>query len=117
MNKKKMDKATMSKAQETAKNTARPTKGKAAGTEARTAEPTAKEAKKARNRAYEDKLAHLQVEIAHLQAWVKASGARIVIIFEGRDAAGKGGVIRRLTERVSPRVAGPGRSRSPSRSR
>jgi polyphosphate kinase 2 (PPK2 family) len=104
MNKKKMDKATMSKAQETAKNTARPTKGKAAGTEARTAEPTAKEAKKARNRAYEDKLAHLQVEIAHLQAWVKASGARIVIIFEGRDAAGKGGVIRRLTERVSPRV-------------
>ena len=46
----------------------------------------------------------LQVEIAHLQAWVKASGARIVIIFEGRDAAGKGGVIKRLTERVSPRV-------------
>ena len=37
------------------------------------------------------KLADLQVEIAHLQAWVKESGARIVIIFEGRDAAGKGG--------------------------
>ena len=46
----------------------------------------------------------MQVEVAHLQAWVKASGARIVIIFEGRDAAGKGGVIKRLTERVSPRV-------------
>ena len=107
MNKKKTDKATGSKAQETAKKTAKPTKGKAAETEGKTAkpaEPTAKEAKKARNRAYEDEIARLQVEIAHLQAWVKASGARIVIIFEGRDAAGKGGVIKRLTERVSPRV-------------
>ena len=61
-------------------------------------------AKKARNRAYETELARLQVEIANLQAWVKATGARIVIIFEGRDAAGKGGMIKRLTERVSPRV-------------
>ncbi len=61
-------------------------------------------AKKARNKAYEAELARLQVEIANLQAWVKASGARIVIIFEGRDAAGKGGMIKRLTERVSPRV-------------
>jgi polyphosphate kinase 2 len=60
--------------------------------------------KKARTKAYEAELARLQVEIAHLQAWVKASGARIVIIFEGRDAAGKGGMIKRLTERVSPRV-------------
>jgi polyphosphate kinase 2 len=60
--------------------------------------------KKARNKAYEAELARLQQEIAHLQAWVKASGARIVIIFEGRDAAGKGGMIKRLTERVSPRV-------------
>lgn len=61
-------------------------------------------AKKARNKAYETELARLQVEISHLQAWVKASGARIVVIFEGRDAAGKGGMIKRLTERVSPRV-------------
>ncbi|WDZ81112.1 polyphosphate kinase 2 (plasmid) [Ensifer adhaerens] len=53
---------------------------------------------------YDGELARLQEEIAHLQAWVKKSGARIVIVFEGRDAAGKGGVIRRLTERVSPRV-------------
>lgn len=53
---------------------------------------------------YAKELARLQEEIAHLQAWVKKTGARIVIIFEGRDAAGKGGVIRRLTERVSPRV-------------
>ena len=67
-------------------------------------EAEAKNSRKARNRAYEAEIARLQVEIAHLQAWVKASGARIVIIFEGRDAAGKGGVIKRLTERVSPRV-------------
>jgi polyphosphate kinase 2 len=62
------------------------------------------DARKARNKAYDKELARLQVEIAHLQAWVKNSGARIVIIFEGRDAAGKGGMIKRLTERVSPRV-------------
>jgi polyphosphate kinase 2 len=55
-------------------------------------------------KSYKQEMARLQVEIAHLQAWVKASGARIVIIFEGRDAAGKGGVIKRITERVSPRV-------------
>lgn len=53
---------------------------------------------------YAKELARLQEEIAQLQAWVKKSGARIVIVFEGRDAAGKGGVIKRLTERVSPRV-------------
>ena len=53
---------------------------------------------------YADELQRLQVEIAHLQAWVKETGARIVVIFEGRDAAGKGGVIKRITERVSPRV-------------
>jgi polyphosphate kinase 2 len=60
--------------------------------------------RKERNRAYEREIARLQVEIAYLQAWVKASGARIVIIFEGRDAAGKGGLIKRFVERVSPRV-------------
>jgi polyphosphate kinase 2 len=54
--------------------------------------------------SYSKELERLQTEVAHLQAWVKDSGARVVIIFEGRDAAGKGGVIRRLTERVSPRV-------------
>jgi polyphosphate kinase 2 len=55
-------------------------------------------------KTYEKELKRLQEEICHLQAWVKKTGARIVIIFEGRDAAGKGGVIKRLTERVSPRV-------------
>ncbi|WP_172332477.1 polyphosphate kinase 2 [Mangrovicoccus sp. HB161399] len=54
--------------------------------------------------SYDDALKRLQVEISHLQDWVTKTGARIVIVFEGRDAAGKGGVIKRLVERVSPRV-------------
>ena len=53
---------------------------------------------------YEDELRGLQVELAHLQAWVVKSGARIVVVFEGRDAAGKGGMIRRITECLSPRI-------------
>ena len=46
----------------------------------------------------------LQVELVHLQQWVVATGAKVCIVFEGRDTAGKGGVIKRITERVSPRV-------------
>ena len=53
---------------------------------------------------YEKELARLQVELSHLQDWVVKTGARIVVIFEGRDAAGKGGMIKRITEKVSPRV-------------
>jgi polyphosphate kinase len=62
------------------------------------------EAEKKRNKAYDKEIARLQVEIACLQSWVQVSGARIVIIFEGRDAAGKGGVVKRFVERVSQRV-------------
>ena len=53
---------------------------------------------------YEAELFKLQVELVKLQDWVKATNARIVIIFEGRDAAGKGGMIKRIVERVSPRI-------------
>ena len=60
--------------------------------------------KKDEKKKYAKDLERLQVELAHLQAWVKSSGARVVIIFEGRDAAGKGGMIRRIVERLSPRV-------------
>ncbi|OWV83419.1 polyphosphate kinase 2 [Rhizobium sp. R693] len=60
--------------------------------------------KKAKSWDYNKEIKRLQIELAHLQAWVKKSGARIVIIFEGRDAAGKGGMIKRITEKVSPRV-------------
>ena len=56
------------------------------------------------NKEYEAELFRLQVELVKLQEWVKATNARIVIIFEGRDAAGKGGMIKRIMERVSPRV-------------
>ncbi|MGR9171073.1 polyphosphate kinase 2 [Rhizobium sp. KDH_Rht_773_N] len=63
-----------------------------------------KDKKKKKPWDYDKEIGRLQVELAHLQAWVKKSGARIVIVFEGRDAAGKGGMIKRITERVSPRV-------------
>ena len=53
---------------------------------------------------YEKELEKLQVELCHLQEWVKAQKLKVIIIFEGRDAAGKGGTIKALTEKVSPRV-------------
>ncbi len=55
-------------------------------------------------KAFEKELQKLQVELCHLQEWVKDHGVRAIVVFEGRDAAGKGGVIKRITERVSPRV-------------
>jgi polyphosphate kinase 2 len=55
-------------------------------------------------KAYEKELERLQGELVKVQFWAKHTGARIVVLFEGRDAAGKGGVIKRITERVSPRV-------------
>ena len=53
---------------------------------------------------YEKVLANLNVELVHLQEWVKREGLKVVVIFEGRDAAGKGGVIKRITEPLNPRV-------------
>jgi len=55
-------------------------------------------------KAYEDEMEKLQGELVKLQFWVRKTGAKVIIVFEGRDAAGKGGVIKRITERVSPRV-------------
>src|SRR4029079_17520151 len=57
-----------------------------------------------KRKEYEKELRKLQTELCSLQDWVKATGERIIVIFEGRDAAGKGGTIRALTERVSPRT-------------
>jgi polyphosphate kinase 2 len=59
---------------------------------------------KLKRKDYEKQMRKLQVELCHLQDWVKEKGARIIILFEGRDAAGKGGTIKAMTERVSPRV-------------
>lgn len=62
------------------------------------------EEKNLKGKEYEAELKKLHIELVHLQEWVKATGQRIVVVFEGRDAAGKGGTIKALTERVSPRV-------------
>ena len=59
---------------------------------------------KLKNKEFESHLAKLQAELVKVQLWVQQKGLKIVVIFEGRDAAGKGGVIKRVTERVSPRV-------------
>ena len=60
--------------------------------------------KRLKRKRYEKELRRLQAELCKLQDWVKYKGLRIMVVFEGRDAAGKGGTIRAITERVSPRV-------------
>ena len=60
--------------------------------------------RKFKRKKYEKALRTLQAELCKLQAWVKHKGLRVIVVFEGRDAAGKGGTIRAITERVSPRV-------------
>jgi polyphosphate kinase len=75
------------------------------GSEKRAAEEAPREKpKKIANDLYEKELYKLQIELVKLQEWVKAKGKRVVVVFEGRDAAGKGGVITRITERLSPRI-------------
>jgi len=71
-----------------------------------TAEESAggKSEKKLKNKAYDKELAKLHVELVKLQEWVKAKGLKVCIVFEGRDGAGKGGTIKAITERVSPRT-------------
>ena len=65
---------------------------------------TADASDKLSRKEFEKELAKLQVELTRLQAWVKDKGARVIVVFEGRDTAGKGGVISRITARTSPRV-------------
>src|SRR4051812_42576614 len=57
-----------------------------------------------KGKAYEREMRRLHGELVAMQEWVKATGAKVAIVFEGRDTAGKGGTIKRITERVSPRV-------------
>jgi polyphosphate kinase 2 len=64
----------------------------------------AQEKKFLKRKNYEKELRRLQAELCKLQDWVKYKGLRVIVVFEGRDAAGKGGTIRAITERVSPRV-------------
>jgi len=73
--------------------------------EASMSEDVRKKTKKKMNRkAYEKELAKLQVELVKLQEWIKHKGLKVVVIFEGRDTAGKGGIIKRITERLNPRI-------------
>src|SRR5215218_4504012 len=57
-----------------------------------------------KRKEYEEELKRLQAKLCKLQEWVKHKGLRVIVVFEGRDTAGKGGTIKALTERVSPRV-------------
>ncbi|MEW7974661.1 MAG: polyphosphate kinase 2 [Candidatus Thiodiazotropha endolucinida] len=63
-----------------------------------------KKPKKINNKVYEKELFKLQLELVKLQEWIKHKGLKVVVIFEGRDAAGKGGVIKRITQHLSPRI-------------
>ena len=62
------------------------------------------EIQKVKKKEYQKELFRLQLELIKLQEWVKAEGLKVVVIFEGRDAAGKGGVIKRITQYLNPRV-------------
>ena len=73
------------------------------GSDAAPIRPSEKKSKLAR-KEYESELRKLQAELCSLQDWVKETGHRVIVVFEGRDAAGKGGTIRAMTERVSPRT-------------
>ena len=66
---------------------------------------------KMKRKQYEKELRKLQTELCRLQEWVKLKGLRVIVVFEGRDAAGKGGTIKAITERVSPRFSGSSRCR------
>ena len=70
----------------------------------KTARRKDEEPPKLKSKDYDRELRKLQGELCKLQAWVKHEGARVIVVFEGRDAAGKGGTIKAITERVSPRV-------------
>ena len=78
--------------------------GSAAGTAAALGEAVVSPSGKMKRKAYEREMRILQGELVAMQEWVKATGARICVVFEGVDSAGKGGTIRRITERTSPRV-------------
>ena len=74
------------------------------GGDASSSSPEPSTAEPMKTKEYEREMRGLHEALVAMQEWVKASGARICIVFEGRDTAGKGGTIKRITERVSPRV-------------
>jgi polyphosphate kinase 2 len=72
--------------------------------EAAHAERENQKGKKLKKKKYNRELARMQIELVKLQEWIKNKGLKVVVIFEGRDAAGKGGVIKRITQRLNPRI-------------
>jgi len=98
MSKKVTDKKTRAKR-------AAPAAGKPAKAEpSLAAEGSPAKKEKINNKFYEAELAELQIELVKLQEWIKHAGLKVVVIFEGRDAAGKGGVIKRISQSLNPRV-------------
>jgi polyphosphate kinase 2 len=67
-------------------------------------EDVRKTLKKMKRKKYEEELANLQIELVKLQEWIKHAGLKVVVIFEGRDTAGKGGTIKRIMDRLNPRI-------------
>ncbi len=98
MSKKVIDKKTGAK--RAAQEAAKPVKSE----QTAAADGTAPKKEKIDNKFYETELATLQIELVKLQEWIKHAGLKVVVIFEGRDAAGKGGVIKRITQSLNPRI-------------
>ena len=73
-------------------------------TKRKTAKETPKQLPELNKKFYEDELDRMQIELVKLQEWIKHEGLKVVVLFEGRDAAGKGGVIKRITQNLNPRV-------------
>ena len=82
----------------------RPIKRVEDGASAKFVEPEEKDRRKIKKKVYEQELARLQVELVKLQEWIKHEGLKVVALFEGRDAAGKGGVIKRIMQQLNPRI-------------
>lgn len=97
-----------SSAKETTETKSKPkntsTKAEVKGIEPISSQKPACDKKKLGNKFYEKEMQKLQIELVKLQEWVKNKGLKVVVIFEGRDAAGKGGAIKRITEALNPRI-------------
>ena len=79
-------------------------KGKSKKKVLKSIEPKNKDTRKVSTEVYEKELAKLQIELVKLQEWIKQENLKVVVLFEGRDAAGKGGVIKRISQSLNPRV-------------
>ncbi len=79
-------------------------KGKISKTRLKNIEPKKKDRRKIDKQTYENEMSKLQIELVNFQEWIKSQGLKVVVIFEGRDAAGKGGSIKRIAQSLNPRI-------------